>query len=276
MAGPAEALRERARARGLSLLEDEPWAPISDRAALLLVDPADPEWATAAEPVTLWLLVEREVARGLPRPQREPLQRDGVLIEHHRGQQHPATELVVLTLEDATEVIEGTSRRSLEARWSVAHSEPLHDRLRRQEQLAAAAAALPEEAVERIVRPLFLQAVSAIGALRAFETGGEASLLAAAGDAAASLARLACILDEGSHPPPRHLLLAARGTRRGQRLAVWLDDLVPALSGDAAAGRRVAGSRDQVIEETARLVGQDMRDRPWLRDPASYALRSPR
>lgn len=269
-------LRERARARGLSLLECEPWATVADRASLLLLDPPNVEWAIETEPATLWLIVERELVRHLPNGSRDALHRERVLIEEHRGPAEVAVDLVVFTVEGVTDLIEGISRRSLEARWGVRHAEPLRDKMRRQEQLASAAENLPDGALERIIRPLYLQSVAATAALGAVAPGDAASLLAAAGEAAGSLARLACVIEAGSHPPPRHLLLAARETALGRRLVTWLDDLAPLLGGDGAAGRRIAGSRDQVIEETTRLLGPQFRDRPWLKDPASYALRSSR
>lgn len=269
-------LRERARARGLSLLECEPWSEVADRASLLLLDPPNVEWAIETEPATLWLIVERELVRHLPKTAQDSLQRERVLIEQHRGPGEVAIDLVAFTEEGVNDLIEGISRRSLEARWGVTHAEPLRDKMRRQERLAGQAANLPEGGPERVIRPLYLQSVAATAALGAVASGDAASLLAAAGDAAGSLARLACVIESGSHPPPRHLLLAARETALGRRLATWLDDLPLLLAGDEAAGRRIAGSREQVIEETTRLLGPEFRDRPWLQDPTSYALRSPR
>jgi hypothetical protein len=156
--------------------------------------------------------------------------------------------LTVTVLEGLERLLEAVSRPALEARWLVRHAEAVHDPLRRLEALSAHASTLPaDDALERAVRPLFLQLVSALNAL---DSGG----VAAAGEAAAALARLACTLDAGGHPPLDWLAEAARHTLVGPRLGIWLDDLPRAAAGDEGAQRRVLRARAGVRRTPAAPV----------------------
>jgi len=95
-------------------------------------------------------------------------------------------------------------------------------------------------------------------------------------EAAAPLARLACVLEEGTHPPTEWLLPAARETRLGKRIAPWLDDVVPAVAGDARAARWTRESGAGVLREVATVLRTEFAASDWLRDPETYALRPSR
>jgi hypothetical protein len=160
--------------------------------------------------------------------------------------------------------LEGTGRRSLETRWSVRHAEPLDDPLRRQEHLAAMAARLPLGALEGIVRPLYVRARSSLDALEPLAFAGAQEAVVAAGEAAGALARLACVLEDGIHPPSEWLIPASAETELGGRIASWLDDLPLALGGDAAAARRVAAGCQAVSRAAEAALRPRFGDARWL------------
>ena len=281
-AEPAATLRERIRDHGRSLLETPPWPELRGRLTLLLVDPPAVPWAAAGGGGALWLIVEDAEARALPAQQREPLLGDGSLHERWPASElsavdHGSTvELSLFTLERMRGVLEGVGRRSLETRWSVRQAEPLEDPLRRHEQLASAAARLPHDALQRIVRPLYLQAHAALQALPPMALERPQEAVVAAGEAAGALARLACVLEEGIHPPTRWLLPAAARTDLGGRIASWLDDLPRALGGDAAAAGRVADGCEAVSRAAEAALRLRLGGTSWLRSPRAAGLRPPR
>lgn len=268
----AEAARERARVAGTAMLAAAPWPELAGRALLLLVRPPAAAWATGAAP-TLWLILDTVEARALPLGMREPLLADGVT----RDIAGVDVDLAVFTSEATARTLEASTRHALEVRWALRHAEALHDPLHRAPGLAAAASRLPIEALERVVRPLYVQAVSALGALLDEPADGrrDTALLLLA-EAAAPLARLACVLEEGAHPPTEWLLPAARETRLGKRIVPWLDDVVPAVAGDARAARWTRESGAGVLREVAAALHNEFAGRDWLRDPETYALRPSR
>jgi hypothetical protein len=272
---PPDAFRERARERGRALLAVAPFDEIADRATLLLTSPpTGVDSDTVPAYAGLWLIIETGDARALPAPYRGGLTRDSSYVEFLRASgEMPAVLLTITT--NHTELLEGVSRRSLEARWSVRHAEAVRDRLDRLPRLAAAAARFPHEAMERILRPLWLQAAPALRTLWIVaESPGDA--VPVAGEAAAAVCRIACVFDSGDHPPTEFLFAEAKTTRIGRRLTSWLDDFAPALGGDEVAARRVTAARDQVQREIAAVLAERYGDRPWLRDPEAFALRTPR
>jgi hypothetical protein len=257
-----------ARAWAVRHVERAPWAGVAARASLLLVSPpqapwADPEAIGGALPAA-WLIVDRADVRGLPPAQREPLAIHGVLIEDV-----PGGALTVFVAEAVELLFEGVTRRAIEVRWTLSHSEPLHDPLHRLDSWGRALSALPRDGEERVLRPLFLQAVEALDALA---TGG----LPAAGEAAAAVSRLVCVLDSGLHPPVEWLALETRGTALGTRLASWLDDLARAAGGDTDAFRRAISARDGVRRTLAEPTKERIGAADWLTGPRAYALRPPR
>lgn len=267
-----DAARARARTAGLAMLAATPWSEVASRALLLLVRPPAVAWAEAAAP-TLWLILDTVEARALPLAVREPLLADGVT----RSLAGEDVDLAVFTSEATGRTLEASTRHALEVRWALRHAEAVHDPLHRAPGLAAAAGRLPVEALERVVRPLYVQAVSALGALLDEPADGprDAALLLLA-EAAAPLARLACVLEEGTHPPTEWLLPAARATRLGRRIAPWLDDVVPAVSGDTRAAQWTRESGAGVLREVAGALHAEFAGRDWLRDPETYALRPSR
>jgi hypothetical protein len=269
---PADAARERARAAGMAMLAAAPWVEVAGRALLLLVRPPAVAWAEAASP-TLWLILDTVEARALPLGAREALLADGVT----RDLAGADVDLAVFTSEATARTLDASTRHALEVRWALRHAEALHDPLHRAPGLAAAAGRLPIEALERVVRPLYVQAVTALGALLDEPSDGrrDTALLLLA-EAAAPLARLACVLEEGTHPPTEWLLPAARETRLGKRIASWLDDIVPAVAGDARAARWTRESGAGVLREVAAVLRTEFAGRDWLRDPETYALRPSR
>jgi hypothetical protein len=262
-AGP-DAQRESARARGRSLLEAQPWHEVADRAALILTDPPA-EFDVETTP-GFWFVIEREVSRSLPADLAQPLYRGEAVVRTLDD-----SRLEVLTLEAAARLVEGVSRASIEARWRVRNAEPLSDRLRLGERLAAAAAQLPGDAPDRVVRALWLESSAA---LRALEGAGSRLALVVAGEARTALARLACFLDTGAYPPARYLEVAAAPTALGMRLDDWFDGLVAGVGGDAAAARRTAQSAGQVLEEVRTVVRQRVGTHDWLTDPDAFWLRA--
>jgi hypothetical protein len=276
-AGPADALREQAREWGRSLLAAPPWSDVSDRVSLLIVDP--PIGLGDAIPTagySFWLTLDAEAARSLPVEYRTALTADRTIVEHPRVQAgQPRVTLAVMTDESVHRLLQGVTRSALEARWLVRHAEGVSDRLRRGEQYELRAGLLPDEAPERIIRGLWLEAVSAVRGLDALSASGSDGL-ASAGEATAALCRLACFDGTGGYPPVAYLRAVSRETRLGRRIATWVDDLAKAVAGDEAAVRRILASRDQVIEEARTFLGERYRDRPWLRDPDAFVLRPAR
>jgi hypothetical protein len=223
----------------------------------------------------VWLVVDPAEARALPAELRAPLLQRGVFLLHAGPPGvRPEAEFVVFSSEGLGRLVEGVSGRALEARWLLRHGEPLHDPLRRYERAAGAAARLPGEALESIVRPLFLRAAGALDVLAAVPPDAErGSALLLLSETASAAARLACVLDEGAHPPTEWLLPAARETRLGRRLAAWFDDLVPAAGGDPRAARWIAESGGGVLRELTAALRADFADREWLQHPLEQALR---
>lgn len=269
-AEPEAALRAQARDWGRSRLASPAWAELEHRLTLLLIDPPTVEWV-AADPsaFALWLIVESSEARSLPLELREPLLRDGVLLEHD-----DEAALTVFTVDRIEAVLAGIGRRALEMRWSIRHAEPVHDVLRRIETLSAAAERLPEDAPERIVRPLYLQAHSslrALGSIDAAQPGGGAI---AAGEAAGALSRLACVLEEGNHPPAQWLLPAAAETELGRRMASWLND--SARYSDEDAARRAINGCEAAWNAVQAAVQPLYGTSAWYLSPDVWALRPPR
>ena len=242
-------------ARARALLEAPPW---NDRPYVLTLLAVEPPEGAPAGPLRLWLVVDAADVRDLDAEWREPLLR-------HRLRRVRAEELetTVATTDGVEALLDGVSRRSLEVRWEFRHAAPLHDPSGRAERLATAARRLPGDALERLVRPLYLQAGRALEALeRAHAASSEASEAIAGGEAASALTRLACILEEGAHPATDWLDAAARQTGLGRRIAPWLDTRSPATSG-------------AVLAEAAQALRAYFADREWLREPESYALRPP-
>ncbi|MYI82322.1 MAG: hypothetical protein F4056_03100 [Chloroflexi bacterium] len=242
-----------ARARGL--LEAPPW---NDRPYVLTLLAVEPPEGAPAGPHRLWLVVDAADVRDLDADWREPLLRHRL-----RRVGDEAIETTVATTDGVEALLDGVSRRSLEVRWEFCHAAALHDPSGRAERLAAAARRLPGGALERLVRPLYLQAVRALEALeRAHAASTEASEAIAGGEAASALTRLACILEEGAHPTTDWLDAAARQTGLGRRIAPWLDTRSPTTS-------------EAVLAEVALALRSYFADREWLREPESYALRPP-
>lgn len=273
-ADPAAALREQARDLGRTRLATPPWAALEHRLTLLLIDPPVDPWVSPASPSTLWLTVDRAEVRTLAPELREPLLRDGSIHEST-----PAVlgsrqgRISIFTLDRLEGLIAGVGGRSLEARWAVRHGEPVHDPLRRHAALSDAAARLPEDGLERAVRPLFVQAYRALTAIEALDHERVTEGVAALGEAAAALTRLACVLDEGSHPSAQWLLPAARTTELGQRLATWLDDIAPALGGEQpAAARRVIDGCAAVRRAVESAVRPEFSRAAWFQSPEMWAL----
>lgn len=274
-ADPAAALREQARDWGRARLATSPWAPLELRLTLLLIDPPVEQWVPPSSSSTLWLAVDGAEVRELPAELREPLLRDGSVHESTPavlGSQDGR--ISIFTLDRLEGLIAGVGGRSLEARWSIRHGEPIHDPLRRHAALSSAAARLPEDGLERAVRPLFVQACGALAAIEALSRERVTDGLAALGEGAAALTRLACVLDEGAHPPAQWLLPAARETELGQRLATWLDDIAPALSGEhpTAASRVIDGCAD-VRRAIDSAVRPQFSRADWFQSPETWALR---
>ncbi len=242
-------------ARARALLEAPPW---NDRPYVLTLLAVEPPEGAPAGPQRLWLVVDAADVRDLDADWREPLLRHRL-----RRVRDELIETTVATTDGAEALLDGVSRRSLEVRWEFRHADPLHDPSGRAERLAAAARRLPEAALERLVRPLYLQAGRALEALeRAHAASSEPSQTMAGGEAASALTRLACILEEGAHPTLDWLDAAARQTGLGRRIAPWLDTRSPATS-------------EAVLAEAAQALRAYFADREWLREPENYALRPP-
>ena len=266
---PTAAHRERAREWGRSVLASDPWPEYARRTTLLLVDPPFLEGGLVAEEERLsgWLVVDATDVRTLPEALRGALLRDGnARLAVLDGR------VTVFVAEALARLLEGTARRSLEVRWSVAHADPLHDPLRRFGDMAGMAERFSPEAIERIARPLFLQAVDG---LTAIASGGAASVLVA-GETEGALCRLCCVLDEGSHPPIDWLGAVARGTALGRPIQPWLTDLRLATARDEAALRRVAVGAETVRRVVSEALKLRFAAPDWLMAPETYVFRPPR
>ena len=256
--------------RGRALLAAPPWSERARAVTLLAVRPPRAPWADRGSAPAFWLLLDAEEARLLGDPWHDPLVRDGLRRAEDRSAE-PPVELTVLTAEAAARLLAAVTRRALEARWLIRHASVVYDPLNRYEGLVASAGRLPAEALERITRPLLMQALTAIEGIGV--VGADA--VVAAGEAAGAVTRLACVLEDGTHPPAEWLLPAARETRLGKRIASWLDDLGPALGGDERAQRWIADGAQGVLREAAAALRPEFGGREWLRDPERFALRPP-
>ena len=245
--------RDRARAWGRDLLNATPWLGLDDRVTLVVTSPA-PGVEVVPPTLALWLVIDAPTARALP----------------------PEYQALITTDAAVERLLQALTPRSIEARWQWRHVEIVMDRLRRAEQFGLRAGMLPDDGPERMLRPLWSTAHASARALEVMGTDRTREALVAAGEIASSLARIACVMDEGAYPPVDVLLAVARETRIGKRIGPWLDDLIPALGGDEAAARRILGSRDQALTEVAEVMAERFRARPWLADPESFALRTPR
>ena len=272
---PSAGLRESAREWGRALIAKAPWAEVADRVTLLLTAP--PAGLDAApNSVSLWLSIDLPTARALPQEYRA-LVTDEAQVERHRATGDLPAIAVTFTTDGALDrLLQATTRRAMEARWQVRHSEVITDRLHRAENYALRAGMLPDDAPERVVRGLWGEAQAAARAFAAITGERPADALPAAGELIAALCRLACFVDDGAYPATEWLLPAARPTRIGKRIASWLDGVVPAFGGDEAAARRVASSADQVLAEVQEVLAERHRSRPWLAAPEVFTLRTPR
>ncbi len=272
---PSAGLRESAREWGRALIAKAPWAEVADRVTLLLTAP--PAGLDAApNSVSLWLSIDLPTARALPQEYRA-LVTDEAQVERHRATGDLPAIAVTFTTDGALDrLLQATTRRAMEARWQVRHSEVITDRLHRAENYALRAGMLPDDAPERVVRGLWVEAQAAARAFAAITGERPADALPAAGELIAALCRLACFVDDGAYPATEWLLPAARPTRIGKRIASWLDGVVPAFGGDEAAARRVASSADQVLAEVQEVLAERHRSRPWLAAPEVFTLRTPR
>ena len=289
MATDPETLRLQAHEWGRLLLVRAPWEPLSERLSLILVAPkaAQPELEEDAPPVmyaleqappriTMWLLIDRASAQGLPESIRHSVLTDGIAIERHAATvDTPAVDVLVRTVEAIEQRLQGMRRGDLELRWTLQHAEPVADRMHRLDQLGAQSRLLPPDGLERAIRTLWLEANSAVQSLWTLETV-PAHALVPAGEVAGSLLRLACLIDHGAHPTAELLRSEAAQTRIGLRLGAWLDDVGAGVGGDDAAGRRATNAGEQVLEEVRQVLRERYADRAWLRDPAVYELRTRR
>lgn len=267
--------REVVGAAGRALLATPEWEPIAPRALLMLVRPPRTERADTSGTPLLWAILDAPEARALPSQLRSPLARDGAAFERIAGDgDQPAMHLAIFTSEGMGRLIEGVTRRSLETRWSARHGEALHDPLHRFELLSGAAARLPVGSLERIIRPLYGQAAQALEALAnaPIEERRETALILA-GEAAAAVCRIACVLEAGSHPPAEWLVPEARATHLGKRVSSWLDDLVPAISGDERAARWIRETGPGVLRELVAALRAEFAGRAWLDDPQAQSIR---
>lgn len=261
---------------GTTLLGATPWNEVATRALLMLVRPPLAEWVQTDAAPMLWIILDGPEARALPPELRNALVRDGSTLLHLRAGE-PATDvqLAAFTSDGIGRLMEGTTRRSLEMRWLARHGQPLHDPLHRFESLAGAAARLPVDALERVVRPLYVQAAQSLEALAGTVTDadGDGAALLPAAEAAGALCRLACVLEQGSHPPAEWLLGAAAQTALGKRAASWLDDVPRALAGDARAARWIRESGGGVLREASAALRAEFAGRDWLDDPIAQTIR---
>lgn len=272
---PGTVLRERAREFGRALVGGAPWAEVSERVTLLVTAPPTGIDA-AANSVALWLIVDPTTARSLPAEFRA-LGTDKVLIERRRATSGlPAIALTFSTDAALDRLLQSVTRRAMEARWQVRHSEVVTDRLRRAEHFALRAGMLPGDGPERVARGLWVEAHAAARAFPALAGERGAEALPAAGELVAALCRIACFMDDAAYPTTEWLIPAARPTRIGKRIGAWIDGVVPSLGGDETAARRVASSTAQVLAEVQEVLAERHRGRPWLIDPEVFTLRAPR
>lgn len=250
----------------LALLDEPPWDELERDLTLLQVRPPLADWVDPSAAADLdpafWLLLDATDARTLPDAWLSPLLGDGLRRVRDHG------ELTVLTTEGCAAFLEASTRRAFETRWTLRHAEVLHDPRGRHEGMAAAAARLEVDALERSARTLYLQAFAGLDALS--HAGGDP--LIAAGEAAGAVARLACLLDEGCYPPAEWLYPAARATQRSRWLRPWLD----ALTGDEESVDRAVDAASDVLRELASGLRVQFANRPWLQEPERFALRAPR
>lgn len=253
--------------RGFALLDEPPWYEFTRDLTLLLVRPPRAEWADGALAAEVtpayWLVLDAADARSLPDPWLGALMRDGL----HRLREADY-ELVALTSEGCAALLDATTRRPLEARWTLRHAHALHDPRGRYDAIASAAGRFEVHALERAARALYLQVFAALDALG---HSGPRTLIPT-GEAAGAVARLACLLDEGCYPPAEWLYHAARATERSRWLRPWLDG----LGGDEAARERAASAAPDVLRELTAALRTYFSGRPWLQDPERFALRAPR
>ena len=272
---PSAALREQAREWGRALLAGAPWAEVAERVTLLVTAP--PTGIDALpNSVSLWLAIDTPSARSLPQEYRT-LASDEARVERRRATATmPALSLTVTTDNAFDRLLQSLTRRAMEARWQVRHSEVVSDRLHRAENFALRAGMLPDDGPERVVRGLWVEANAAARAFTSIAGERAADALPAAGELIAALCRIGCFVDDGAFPATEWLLPASRPTRIGKRIGQWMDGVVPALGGDEAAARRVSSSVDQVLAEVQEVLAERYRGRPWLAEPESYTLRTPR
>lgn len=265
---------------GRALLEAGPWDEVASRGLLVLVRPPVLEWAVTNAPPLLWLILDGTEARALGPELRNPLVRDGSTLVHVRATATtPELQLAVLTSEAIARHLEGVTRRSLEMKWLARHGQSLHDPLHRFDSLRGMAARLPVDALERVARPLYVQAAQALEALAgtppAAEGADDGAVLPAV-EAMSALCRLACVLDDGSHPPAEWLLASARETALGKRLSSWLDDVPRAVAGEARAARWIRDSGGGVLREATAALRAEFAGRDWLDDPIAQTIRAGR
>ncbi|MFA7250272.1 MAG: hypothetical protein WC273_11660 [Dehalococcoidia bacterium] len=272
---PSAPLRDLAREWGRALVADEPWADVAERVTLLVTAPPTGV-ETLTNSVSLWLTVDSTTARSMPAPFRG-LATNEVQIEHQRATvSQPAITLIFSTDAALERLLQSVTRRSMEARWQVRHSEVVTDRLRRAENYALRAGMLPEDGPERVARGLWVETHAAARAFPALAGPRGADALPAAGELVAALCRIACFIDDGAYPATEWLIPAARTTRIGKRIGDWIDGIAPAFGGDELAARRVASSASQVLAEVQEVLAERYRGRPWLAEPEVFTLRTPR
>jgi hypothetical protein len=239
---------------GSDLLETPPWS--GRLQVLTLLGVQAPSGVPMDQPARLWLILDTEDIRDLDDEWRIPLLRHRL-----RRVYEEQIDLTVTTSEGVEALLDGSSRRSLEARWEIRHSAVVHDPRGRFVDLSAAVGRLPDGMLERITRPLYIQAYRAFNAMNAVQHDSSA-LTIVNGEAASALSRLACVLEDGAHPSIEWLLPAARDTSLGRRITPWLDGFT-------------AGVAAEVLSEVARVLRTDFPDKEWLKETDSYILRAP-
>ena len=145
---PSAALREQAREWGRALIAGAPWAIVAERVTLLVTAPPT---GIDAPPnsVSLLLAIDTPTARSLPAEYRALLT-DEVTIERRRATAAMPAVTLTLTIDNAFDrLLQSLTRRAMEARWQVRHSEVVSDRLHRAENFALRAGMLPDDGPER-------------------------------------------------------------------------------------------------------------------------------
>ena len=272
---PSAVLREQAHEWGRALIGAAPWGDLAERVTLLVTAP--PTGIDAVpNSVSLLLAIDTPSARALP-PEYRALLTDEAMVERRRATATmPALSLTLTTDNAFDRLLQSLTRRAMEARWQVRHSEVVSDRLHRAENFALRAGMLPDDGPERVVRGLWVEAQAAARAFPSIMGDRYEDALPAAGELVAALCRIACFVDDGAYPATEWLLPAARPTRIGKRVSTWFDGIAPALGGDEAAARRVGSSTEQVLIEVQDVLSERYRSRPWLAEPEVYTLRTPR